>query len=88
MHMMDIQVHNRHPPGAYLESDRPREVVQEKSGSLAAALEPQMMDGPSVQRETASVPIYTEISPPPRGAWRFLMTILFTADSWMGVSWR
>ena len=38
--MMDVQVHNRHPPGAYLESDKPREVVQEKSGSLAAALEP------------------------------------------------
>lgn len=66
--MMDIQVHNRHPPRAYLESDRPREVVQERVGSLAAALEPQMMDGPSVQRETASVPIYTEISPPPRVA--------------------
>lgn len=63
MHMMDVQVHNRHPPGAYLESDKPREVVQKKSGSLAAALEPQMMDGSLVQREMASVPIYTEITP-------------------------
>ena len=32
MHMMDVQVHNRHPPGAYLESDKPREVEQGLSG--------------------------------------------------------